>query len=196
MVSGPWHQAMVDLAILGRYTMTCQRGIELMVRLLTMVVMAGLLSACAQKKATTWKVFPLQRNTPHDGLAVVSQPDGYGVHLYLETETSDPGVCSPRWLPDSARLFNGNGSAPFSSGLAPRSEFLSAVNRRDVRNTLKQELEALCKLRAPKARWQWLEPPLNPSELTPVSLPALEHPDLLTDPVEEQEREDKLLKED
>ena len=176
--------------------MTCQRGIELMVRVLTMVVMAGLLSACSQKKATTWKVFPLQRNTPHDGLAVVSQPDGYGVHLYLETDTSDPGVCSPRWLPDPARLFNGNGSAPFSSGLAPRSEFLSAVNRREVRNTLKQELEALCKLRAPKARWHWLEPPLKASELTPVSFPALEYPDLLIDPAEEQEREDKLLKED
>lgn len=175
--------------------MTCQRGIELMVRVLTMVVMAGLLSACAQKKATTWKIFPLQRNTPHDGLAVVSQPDGYGVHLYLETDTSDPAVCAPRWLPDPARLFNGNGSAPFSSGLAPRSEFFAAVSWREVRNTLKKELEALCKLRAPQARWQWLEPPLKPSELTPVSLPALEYPDLLTDPVEEKEREDKLLKE-
>ena len=166
-----------------------------MVRVLTMVVMAGLLSACAQKKATTWKIFPLQRNTPHDGLAVVSQPDGYGVHLYLETDTSDPAVCTPRWLPDPARLFNGNGSAPFSSGLAPRSEFFAAVHRREVRNSLKQELEALCKLRAPQARWQWLEPPLKPSELTPVSLPALEYPYLLTDPVEEKEREDKLLKE-
>ena len=175
--------------------MTCQRGIELMVRVLTMVVMAGLLSACTQKKSTTWKVFPLQRNTPHDGLAVVTQPDGFGVHLYLETDTSDPAVCSPRWLPDPARLFNGNGSVPFSSGLAPRSEFLAAVNRRDVRNTLKQEFEALCKLRAPQSRWQWLEPPLKASELTPVILPALEYPDLLTDPVEEKEREDKLLKE-
>ena len=179
----------------GPVRMTCQRGIKLMVRLLTMVVMAGLLTACTQKKSTTWKVFPLQRNTPHDGLAVVSQPDGFGVHLYLETDTSDPAVCSPRWLPDPARLFNGNGSAPFSSGLAPRSEFLAAVNRRDVRNTLKQELEALCKLRAPQARWQWLEPPLKASELTPVSLPSLEYPDLLTDPAEEKEREDKLLKE-
>ena len=178
----------------GPVRMTCQRGIELMVRVLTMVVMAGLLSACTQKKSTSWKVFPLQRNTPHDGLAVVTQPDGYGVHLYLETDTSDPAVCSPRWLPDPARLFNGNGSAPFSSGLAPRSEFLTAVNRRDVRNTLKQEFEALCKLRAPQSRWQWLEPPLKASELTPVILPALEYPDLLTDPAEEKEREEKLLK--
>ena len=179
----------------GPVRMTCQRGIELMVRVLTMVVMAGLLSACTQKKSTTWKVFPMQRNTPHDGLAVVTQPDGYGVHLYLETDTSDPAVCAPRWLPDPARLFNGNGSVPFSSGLAPRSEFLAAVNRRDVRNTLKQEFEALCKLRAPQARWLWLEPPLKASELTPVSLQALEYPDLLTDPAEEKEREDKLLKE-
>jgi hypothetical protein len=36
---------------------------------------------------------------------------------------------------------------------------------------------------------------LKPSELTPVSLPALEYPDLLIDPAEEKEREDKLLKE-
>ena len=68
--------------------------------------------------------------------------------------------------------------------------------RRDVRNSLKKELEALCKLRAPQARWQWLEPPVKESELTPVSLPALEYPDLLTDPAEEKRREDKLLKED
>ena len=40
------------------------------------------------------------------------------------------------------------------------------------------------------------EPPLKASELTPVSFPALEYPDLLIDPAEEQEREDKLLKED
>ena len=38
--------------------------------------------------------------------------------------------------------------------------------------------------------------PSKASELKPVSLPALEYPDLLTDPAEEQELEDKLLKED
>ncbi len=167
-----------------------------MMRVLTLVVMTGVLSACAKQDVITWKVFPLQRNSPHDGLAVVSQPDGYGIHLYLETDTSNPDICMPRWLPDPARLFNGNGTDPFSAGLAPRSEFLAAVNRRDVRDILRKELKALCKLRAPSARWQWLEPPLKASELKPVSLPALEYPDLLTDPAEEQELEDKLLKED
>ena len=80
---------------------------------------------------------------PHDGVAVVNQPDGYGVHIYLETDTSFPGVCRPRWLPDPARLFNGNGSTPFSSGLATREEFFDAVARRDVRSLLKSELNAL-----------------------------------------------------
>ena len=67
---------------------------------------------------------------PHDGLAVVNQPDGYGLHIFLETDTSDPAMCRPRWLPDPARLFNGNGSTPFSSGLATRAEFFAAVARK------------------------------------------------------------------
>ena len=171
-----------------------KKGMGLMSRVLRGLFVAGLLSGCAQDKTTTWKTYPLKRNSPHDGLAVVSQPDGYGVHFYLETDTSDPDVCSPRWLPDPARLFNGNGTAPFSAGLAPRSEFFSAVKRQDVRDALRQELEALCRLRAPQARWQWIAPPLNASELTPVSLPALEYEDLLTDPAEERQREEELLK--
>ena len=85
---------------------------------------ALLLGACAApKEPPSWRLFPLQRHSPHDGVAVVNQPDGYGLHIYLETDTSFPGVCRPRWLPDPARLFNGNGSTPFSSGLATREEF-------------------------------------------------------------------------
>ena len=102
-----------------------------------------------------------ERHSPHDGVAVVNQPDGYGLHIYLETDTSFPGVCRPRWLPDPARLFNGNGSTPFSSGLATREEFFDAVARRDVRGLLKSELKALCQARAPEDRWQWIEPPRN-----------------------------------
>ena len=95
---------------------------------------ALLLGACAApKEPPSWRLFPLERHSPHDGVAVVNQPDGYGLHIYLETDTSFPGVCRPRWLPDPARLFNGNGSTPFSSGLATREEFFDAVARRDVR---------------------------------------------------------------
>jgi len=29
----------------------------------------------------SWAVYPLERHQRHDGLAVVSQPDGYGLHI-------------------------------------------------------------------------------------------------------------------
>ena len=139
-------------------------------------------------------MFPLQRYTPHDGVAVVNQPDGYGLHIYLETDTSFSGVCRPRWLPDPARLFNGNGTTPFSSGLATRQEFFDAVARSDVRDLLEKELKALCQARAPEDRWQWTEPPLREDQVVPVQLPSLEEEDLLTNPVEELKRARQLLK--
>ena len=154
-----------------------------------------LLVACsAPKEPPSWRLFPLQRYTPHDGVAVVNQPDGYGLHIYLETDTSFPGVCRPRWLPDPARLFNGNGSTPFSSGLATRQEFFDAVARRDVRALLAKELESLCQARAPQDRWQWTEPPLKEEQVVPVQLPSLEEEDLLTNPMEELERARQLLR--
>ena len=160
-------------------------------------LLAGLLSGCTPGQQTpSWRIVPLQRSQPHDGLGVVSQPDGYGVHLYLETDTSDPAVCKPRWLASPARLFNGNGTAPFSSGLASQQEFFAVVQRRDVRGALKRELEALCKARAPQARWQWQDPPTKASEVRPVRLPAWEGEDLLTDPSEERRRQEALLQGD
>ncbi len=158
--------------------------------------LAGLLCACgAPKPEGTWRVLPLSRYVPHDGLAVVNQPDGYGIHIFLETDTETAGVCQPRWLPDPARLFNGNGATPFSSGLASRQEFFEVVARRDVTKALRQELEALCKARAPQATWQWVDPPRSEAEVIPVRLPALEEEDLLTNPVEELKRVKQLLKE-
>ena len=160
------------------------------------LTMLLVLTACSEPQRPSWRVFPLERRTPHDGLAVVSQPDGFGLHLFLETDTDDPGVCTPRWFPDAARLFNGNGSAPFSAGLAPREEFFSVVRRRDVRRALQSELKALCQQRAPTARWQWIAPPSDASQVMPVQLPAYEQKDLLTDPAEEKKRENELLGED
>ena len=156
---------------------------------------ALLLGACAApKEPPSWRLFPLERYSPHDGVAVVNQPDGYGLHIYLETDTSFPGVCRPRWLPDPARLFNGNGSTPFSSGLATRQEFFDAVARSDVRALLKGELKALCLARAPEDRWQWTEPPRKEDQVVPVQLPSLEEEDLLTNPVEELKRARQLLR--
>ena len=160
------------------------------------ITLVLLLTACSGPQRTSWKVFPLPRRMPHDGLAVVSQPDGFGLHFFLETDTDDPAECSPRWFPDAARLFNGNGTAPFSAGLAPREEFFAAVRRSDVRRALQTELKALCQQRAPEARWQWTPPPTDASELMPVELPAYERRDLLRDPAEEKRLEDDLLGDD
>ena len=160
-----------------------------------LVALTLLTTACGeQEEPPSWKVFPLQRYSPHDGLAVVNQPDGYGLHIFLETDTSDPERCEPRWLPDPARLFNGNGTTPFSSGLATRAEFFEAVARSEVTRALEQEFEALCLQRAPDARWVWSEPPRSDTEVEPVQLPALEQEDLLTNPVEELKRVKQLLR--
>ncbi|MEX0589359.1 MAG: hypothetical protein WD136_08895, partial [Cyanobium sp.] len=125
---------------------------------------AGLLSACVPAhRHPSWAIYPLQRVVPNDGLAVVSQPDGYGLHIWLDTDTRQSGSCKPRWSIDTARLFNGNGTAPFSSGLAPRQEFFQAVARADVQRALRQQSEALCRERAPRSSFAWVEPPRNAS---------------------------------
>ena len=154
----------------------------------------GLVSCGVSSEPPSWRILALQRHGGHDGLAVVNQPDGYGIHIVLETDTSDRDVCQPRWLPDAARLFNGNGSTPFSSGLAGRTEFFQAVARRDVLRALQGELQQLCALRAPQARWTWTKPPRSEAEVIPVELPALEEEDLLTNPVEELKRLKQLMK--
>jgi hypothetical protein len=157
-------------------------------------LLALLLSSCvpAQRRAS-WAIYPLQRSQPHDGLAVVSQPDGYGVHLWLATDTTEKAVCRPRWLVDPARLFNGNGSAPFSSGLATRQEFFAVVARKDVQRALRRELEALCHSRAPRSQWRWSEPPRGPAQVKEPSFPLVEERDLLPPPSEVRQREEALL---
>nr|WP_259735995.1 hypothetical protein [Synechococcus sp. CS-1329] len=159
-----------------------------MAALATLTAVAACVPAA---RRPSWRLFPLQRQQPHDGLAVVSQPDGYGLHIWLETDTRRTGYCRPRWLPDPARLFNGNGDHPFSSGLASREEFFAAVARRDVRRALRRELEALCLSRAPRSSWEWIEPPRHPSQVKVEKLPMLEEEDLLLDPdtIREQENQ-------
>lgn len=158
------------------------------------LVLAVLLAGCVPAhRHPTWAIYPLQRRVPHDGLAVVSQPDGYGLHLWIDTDTGRPGLCRPRWNADPARLFNGNGSAPFSSGLAPRAEFFEAVARADVLRALRQESEALCRERAPRSRFAWREPPRSEAEVNAETYPLLEEPDLLSDPNAVLEQEQQLL---
>ncbi len=153
-----------------------------------------LLAGCVPAhRHPSWAIYPLQRQQPHDGLAVVNQPDGYGLHLWLETDTRQPGRCSPRWVVPPARLFNGNGSAPFSSGLATAEEFFSVVRRSDVQRSLRSQLEQLCKARAPRASFVWLPPPTAPNELKVEPFPLLEEPDLLSDPNAVLEQEERFL---
>ncbi|PTT95036.1 hypothetical protein DBR45_49845, partial [Pseudomonas sp. HMWF031] len=72
----------------------------------------------------------------------------------------------------------------------------AVVQRDSVLKALQRELQALCADRAPKARWQWVQPPTTASEVVPVALPALEEQDLLIDPAEELKREEALLKDE
>ena len=141
----------------------------------------------------SWRVYPLPRQVANDGLAVVNQPDGYGLHIWVDTDTSQEGLCRPRWNPAAARLFNGNGTTPFSSGLATRAEFFAVVARQDVKRALRRELEALCKARAAKATWRWSEPPRSPAQVKSPSFPLVEEPDLLPPPSEVRQREEALL---
>lgn len=159
-----------------------------------MAGLGGALSGCVSAHLRpSWAIYPLPRHQSHDGLAVVSQPDGYGLHIWIETDTTTAGLCRPRWIVDPARLFNGNGTAPFSSGLAPRQEFFQAVARADVRRALRQQSQALCQQRSPRSSFRWLEPPRSPKEVKAESFPLLEQSDLLRDPTAEQEQEDQLL---
>ena len=158
------------------------------------LVLAGPLAGCVPaQRRPSWAIYPLQRSQPHDGLAVVSQPDGYGVHLWLATDTTQPGVCRPRWLADPARLFNGNGTAPFSSGLATRAEFFAVVARKDVQRALRRELQALCQGRAPRAEWRWSEPPRSPAQVKQPSFPMVEEQDLLPPASEIRQQEEAIL---
>ncbi|MEB3200674.1 MAG: hypothetical protein VKK62_09140, partial [Synechococcaceae cyanobacterium] len=95
--------------------------------------------------------------------------------------------------PDAARLFNGNGSAPFSSGLATRQEFYAAMQRSPVRWALRRQMEALCRLRSPRSDFVWTEPPRHPSQFRPTPLASLEEQHLLSDPKAIQRAEQQLL---
>ena len=79
---------------------------------LVSVIGTALLSACVPAhRHPSWAIYPLQRVAPHDALAVVSQPDGYGLHIWLDTDTRQIGRCKPRWSVDAARLSSQSGRA-------------------------------------------------------------------------------------
>lgn len=158
--------------------------------LLVVLLLAGCVPA---SERASWRIFPLPRHAAHDGLAVVSRPGGEGLHLYLDTDTSVEGRCRPRWNPDAARLRGGDGPRPSSTGLAPRAEFFAALGHGPLRLVLRQQFEALCRGRAPRREFVWVEPPRSPGDLRSAPLPLWEERDLLSNPKVVKRAEKQLL---
>ena len=153
-----------------------------------------LLSGCVPiSERSSGRVFPLPRHEPHDGLAVVTRPGGEGLHVYLDTDTSRPGDCAPRWHVEAARLVGGDGPSPRSNGRVAAAEFFAAVQRGRVRQALRRELEALCHARAPRRGFVWQEPPRQASEVRLDALPPLEEDHLLSHPNAVRRAEKQLL---
>lgn len=169
----------------------------LRVRSLSLLLGLGLglvLVGCrpAQERAS-WRIRPLPRHHPGDGLAVVSRPGGQGLHIYLDTDTRAAGRCRPRWNPDAARLRGGDGPAPRSSGLAPRAEFYAALGHGPLRLALRRAYAELCQRRAPRRMFQWLPPPRHAGEYREPPLPLWEGRDLLSNPKAVKRAEKRLL---
>jgi hypothetical protein len=158
------------------------------------VVLALALPGCVPAtERPSWRVYPLPRQRPDDGLAVVTRPRGEGLHLWLDVDTSAPGRCAPIWNPDGARLRGGDGSQPVSMGRAPREEFFQAMGHGPVRLALHRQMERLCRERAPASAFQWQPPPREPGHLPPERLPLLEARDLLSHPRAVRRAEKTLL---
>ena len=163
-------------------------------RSLPLLLLPLLLAGCVPaSERASWRIFPLPRHAPHDGLAVVTRPGGEGLHLYLDTDTHAAGICRPRWNPDAARLRGGDGPRPQSTGLAPRAEFFDALGHGPLRLVLRQQFEALCRRRAPRAEVVWVEPPRSPREVRSAPLPLWEERDLLSNPKVVKRAEKRLL---
>jgi hypothetical protein len=163
-------------------------------RRLAVPLLALVLAGCvpAGQRPSGW-VYPLSRHQPDDGLAVVNHPGGEGLHIFIETDTSAPGLCRPRWIPDAARLRGGNGPNPTSFGLAPRQEFFQVQERGLVRLALRRLAEGLCRRRAPRSSFVWVPPPRSAAEYRPPALPLVEEPQLLSDPKAVRRAEKRLL---
>ncbi len=160
---------------------------------LVLFLLTQLVACVPADQRPSGRVFPLPRHQPDDGLAVVSRPGGEGLHIWIETDTSQRGLCRPRWLPDAARLRGGNGPQPTSFGLAPREEFFQALASGRVRWALRRQVESLCRQRAPRSTFVWMEPPRTEAQYRPPPLPLLEEPDLLSNPKAVRRAEKKLL---
>ncbi|MFM7267003.1 MAG: hypothetical protein ACKOZT_00235 [Cyanobium sp.] len=177
---------------------------------LPIACLALLCGACVRPAQTSsGLVLPLMRHTPGDGLAVINGPGGRGIHIWLDPDTSRPGICRPRWIPDPARLVEVGGpgrahpgmgtrlSTPgrefLIGGRAPRQEFFQALRRGPVRLALRRQMAQLCRERAPGSRFLWRQPPRNEAEVPPVLQPLWEEEHLLSNPRAVRRSEKQLL---
>lgn len=172
--------------------------------------LALLCGACVRPaQHSSGLILPLMRHTPGDGLAVINGPGGRGIHIWLDPDTSLPGICRPRWIPDPARLIEIHGKGtPYpgmgtrlstpgrvfvSGGRAPRAEFFLALQRGPVRLALRRQMAQLCRQRAPERRFLWRQPPRNDAEVPPVLQPLWEEEHLLSNPRAVRRSEKQLL---
>ena len=165
--------------------------------LTSLAALALLCGGCLRREQhSSGLVYPLQRRIPGDGLAVVNAAAGRGLHIWLDPDTETAGICRPRWNPDGARLSGGDGPTPRSGGRAPRQEFYAALRRGQVRWALRQQMQLLCRQRAPRSRFVWQEPPRSDAELLQLpqqQLPQLERQHLLSNPTAVRRSEKQLL---
>jgi len=145
------------------------------------------------EQRSSGRVFPLPRRHPDDALAVVTRPGGEGLQIWLDPDTSRPGVCSPRWNPDAARLVGGDGPRPRATGRAPRQEFYAAMARGEVRWQLRRLTASVCRRVAPGRPFRWSEPPRSAAQFQPQALPMLEERHLLSHPNAIRRAEKRLL---
>ena len=160
---------------------------------LSLSLVLGLAACRPARERASWRILPLPRHQPGDGLAVVSRPGGEGLHLYLDTDTTDQASCRPRWNPDAARLRGGDGPAPRSAGLAPRSEFYAALAHGPLRLALRRAYAELCQRRSPRRPFVWVPPPRQATAFRDRPLPLWEERDLLSNPKAVKRAEKRLL---
>jgi hypothetical protein len=78
-------------------------------------------------------------------------------------------------------------------GRAPREDFFQVLRHGRVRLALRQQMEQLCRERAPDSAVLWQPPPRGPEELPLEQVPLLEEAELLSHPRAVRRAEKTLL---
>jgi len=140
-----------------------------------LLLLAGSLVGCRPSVGASWAIYPLPHHAYHDELAVVNQPDGFGLHIWLETTQASwtLGTTLVSRCPLARSTATG---AHRSARVGPpgRSSRGCGTPRPDVLRVLESELEAPCAARLRGAEGIWVVPPRSSEEAVTKSLPLLE----------------------